>query len=239
MSASLHFDLPGFDYPDIYRAERLPVLDKLFLDALEQADPALALRYAAYRNDEECSGLAESELLIAVARQLEDFLVRAFHVTAARDALRAAQARDEVIHAFKEKFVKHRARKKRAIPVRPFFELDALLPIALGEDREHAVAALWSHADTAQEAVLLALLEEWVHAAFNSPEGRAATQGWVSLQLPQRTEHLKLVPVEAVPQDSAARAQGPAATRRARDGFNLTDPRFSLREAMDQVHYCV
>ncbi|MBT9613908.1 MAG: FAD-dependent oxidoreductase [Burkholderiales bacterium] len=239
MSASLHFDLPGFDYPDLYRAEHLPLLDKLFLEALAQADPAFALRYVAYRKGEACEGPAESALLIAVARHTEDFLVRTFRVTAAREALRVTQARDEVIHAFKEKFVKHRARKKRAIPAWPFFELDALLPITPGEDREHAVATLWSHADTAQETALLALLEEWVHAAFNSPVGRAATHGWVSLQLPQRIEHLKLVPIEAVPRDSAARAQGPAATRRARDGFNLTDPRFSLRETMDQVHYCV
>ena len=238
MSASLHFDLSGFDYPDIYRAERLPVLDKLFRDALEQADPVLAARYAAYRND-ECAESDESELLIAVARQLEDFLVHTFRVTAARDALRAAQARDEVIHAFKEKFVKHRARKKRAIPTRPFFELDALLPVTPEGDREHAVATWWAHAETAQDAPLLTLLEEWVHAAFNSAEGRAATHGWVSLQLPQRTEYLKLVPTVALPQDNTTRLQGPADARRARDGFNLTDPRFSLRETMDQVHYCV
>ncbi len=239
MSASLHLDLPGFDYTDIYRAERLPTLDKLFQDTLARSDPALALRYNAYRNGEECEGPAESELLIAVARQLEEFLVHTFRVTAARDTLRAAQARDDVIHAFKEKFVKHRARKKRAIPARPFTELDALLPAAPAEDREHAVATLWSRARAEQETALLTLLEEWVHAAFNSTEGRAATHGWVSLQLPQRTEYLVLVPTEPVPEDCTTRAQGPDATRRARDGFNLTDLRYTLRETMDQVHYCV
>ena len=239
MSASLHFDLPHFDYPDIYRAERLPVLDKLFRDALEQADPALAARYVSYRDGAPMAGPAESELLIAVARQLEDFLVRAFRVTAARDALRDAQTRDDTIHAFKEKFVKQRARKKRVLPARPFSELEALLPLAPDDDREHAVATLWAGADAAQDAPLLTLLEEWVYAAFNSVEGRAATAKWVSLQLPQRIEYLKLVPVEALPQDQAARVQGPISARRTRDGFNLTDPRFSLRETMDQVHYCV
>ena len=119
MSASLHFDLPHFDYPDIYRAERLPVLDKLFRDALEQADPALAARYVSYRDGAPMTGPAESELLIAVARQLENFLVRAFRVTAARDALRAAQTRDDTIHAFKEKFVKQRARKNIIAAVNP------------------------------------------------------------------------------------------------------------------------
>jgi hypothetical protein len=67
MSASLHLDLPGFDYTDLYRAERLPALDKLFQDTLARSDPALALRYNAYRNGEECEGPAESELLIAGA----------------------------------------------------------------------------------------------------------------------------------------------------------------------------
>ena len=239
MSASLHFDLSGFNYPDLYRAQYLPQLDKLFFEALKHADPALALRYVAYRKGEACEGPAESALLIDVARHTEDFLVRTFRVTAARDALRGAEARDEVIHAFKEKFVKHRARKKRATPARPFLELDALLPITPSEDREHAVATLWSLADTAQETALLVLLEEWVHAGFNSTEGRATTQGWVSLQLPHRTEYLKLVPIEKVAEDDAVRVQGPLATHRARDGFNLTDPRFSLRETMDQVNYCV
>jgi len=239
MNARLCLALDGFDYPDIYRAERLPVLDKIFHDVLERADPALALRYAAYRKGDEYGTQAESEMLIAVARHAEDFLVHAFQVMAARDTLRATQARDEVVHAFKEKFVKHRARKKRAIPARPFLELDALLPSTPGEDREHAVATLWSRAEEGQETALLTLLEEWVHAAFNSTEGRAATHGWVSLQLPQRTEHLALVPTEPVPEDCTARAQGPAATRRARDGFNLTDLRYTLRETMDQVHYCV
>ncbi len=239
MSANLHFDLEGFDYSDLYRAERLPVLDKLFIATLQQAEPQLALRYVAYRNQAACAGPAEAALLIAVARHAEDFIVRTFRVTAARDALRAAQARDDVIHAFKEKFVKQRARKKRALPTRPFCALDALLPRAAGEDREHAVATLWSQAETAQDSALLMLLEEWVHAACNSTEGRNATQGWISLQLPRRIEYLKRVPVEALPEDGAGRLQGPDATQRARDGFNLTDTRFSLRETMDQVHYCV
>ena len=140
MSASLHFDLPGFSYAHLYHAERLPLLDKLFLEALKQGDPMLAERYVAYRKGGGCEGPAESALLIAVARYTEDFLVSIFRVSQARDALRAAQARDEVIHTFKEKFVKHHARKKRVSPARPFFDLDALLPIPSSEDREHVVA---------------------------------------------------------------------------------------------------
>ena len=174
-----------------------------------------------------------------MARHVEDFIVRTFRVTAARDTLRAAQARDDVIHAFKNAFVKHRARKKRTAPTRPFIELDALLPITPEDDLEHAVALLWARAQAAKHAPLLTLLEEWVHAAFNSTDGRAATRDWVSMQLPQRTEYLKLVPSEPVMEDHVVRAQGAASTRRARDGFNLTDLRFSLRETMDQVHYCV
>jgi NADPH-dependent glutamate synthase beta subunit-like oxidoreductase len=239
MRTTLRLDLDGFEYADIYRADRLPILDGLFLAALEKTDPPLALRYVAYRNGAEYACPDESELLIAMARHVEDFIVRTFRVTAARDALRAAQARDDVIHAFKNEFVKHRARKKRTAPTRPFTELDALLPITPEDDLEHAVALLWARAQAAKDAPLLTLLEEWVHAAFNGTDGRAATRDWVSMQLPQRTEYLKLVPSEPVMEDPAVRAQGAASTRRARDGFNLTDLRFSLRETMDQVHYCV
>ena len=239
MRENLQLDLDGFAYPDIYRAEHLPVLDRLFCTALERAEPELAARFAAYRGASDYDGPAEAALLIALARHLEDFIVHAFGGASARDELRMAEMRDAVVHRFKDKFVKNRARKKPATPGRAFSELDILLPVAPDRDREQAIATLWAEAQERQDTSQLTLLEEWVQAAVQTAEGRSATSGWTSLQLPQRTEYLKLVPVEAVPDDSGLRVQGPAASRRTRDGFNLTDPRASLREAMDQVNYCV
>ncbi|MGB9130936.1 MAG: FAD-dependent oxidoreductase [Thiobacillus sp.] len=238
MASTLQLNLDGFEYEDVYRASQLPILDARFDAWLAGRDGALRSRYRDYRNGGESVGPDESGLLIAVACELEDFLVAAFGVAPSRDSLRAAQERDAVVHAFKREFVKRRIRKQRAQPARDFAELDPLIPSQPDADREWSVARFWADASEAGNAAQLALLEEWLHAACHSDAGRAATSGWVSLALPQATDYFKLVPIVAVPGDAAVRVEGAAAPRR-RDGFDLTDGRPGLRETMDQVHYCV
>ncbi len=237
MTSTLHLNLDGFDHADVYRAERLPLLDARFDDWLAGRDAALHARYRDYRNGGAWVGPEESALLIAVARELEDFMVAAFGVGASRDALRAAQERDAIVHAFKREFVKRRIRKKRIEPVRAFAELDALISAQLEGDREWRVARFWADALQAGNDAQLALLDEWLHVACGSEAGRAATSGWVSLAMPQATDFFKLVPIVSAPADDVARVE--SATARRRDGFDLTDSRRGLRETMDQVHYCV
>ncbi|MHB8939348.1 MAG: pyridine nucleotide-disulfide oxidoreductase, partial [Thiobacillus sp.] len=238
MASTLQLNLDGFEYKDVYRASQLPLLDARFDAWLAGRDGALQARYRDYRNGGAWVGPEESGLLIAVARELEDFLVAAFGVGPARDGLRAAQERDAVVHAFKREFVKRRIRKQRTQPARDFAELDPLIPSWPEADREWSVARFWADASEAGNAGQLALLEAWLHAACHSDAGRAATSGWVSLALPQATDYFKLVPVVPVPGEDAGRVEGAAAPRR-RDGFDLTDTRPDLRHAMDQVDYCV
>jgi NADPH-dependent glutamate synthase beta subunit-like oxidoreductase len=234
--------LPGFKYEDIYAAERLPALDALFMRFLAGRDAALAGQFQDYRNGTALNGVAESGLLIAAAQQLEDFLVDAFDVEAARSELRHRQLLDEPVHAFKEKFIKSRVRRKRA-PTRPFTLLNELLDQKIGAhtlpDRELAVARLWVEAVETSADDTLALLEEWAYAAYNTTAGRQHVAGWVSFKLPQKVEYMQLVPTVSVADDTAGRAGGLPERQRRRDGFGLTDPRYSLREAMDHVHYCV
>ena len=238
MESTLNLNLSGFRYADMYRADCLPVLDTLFITWLAERDSALHARYLDYRNGGAWAGPDESSLLIAVARELEDFLVPAFGVGHSRDSLRAAQERDAVVHAFKSDFVKRRIRKKRAEPAREFAVIDRLLPALPGEDREWSVARLWADATAADNQAVLALLEEWLHAACHSETGRTATSGWVSLTMPGPTDYFKLVPVSVVAGEIKHRMEGASSPRR-RDGFDLTDTRAGLRKTMDQVNYCV
>lgn len=234
--------LPGFKYEDIYAAERLPVLDALFMHFLADHDAALATQFQGYRNGAELDAIAESGLLIAVAHLLEDFLISAFGVEAARNQLRHQQLLDEPVHAFKEKFIKSRVRRKRA-PTRSFVLLNELLDQKLGAhsplDRELAVARLWVLAVESDTDDTLALLDEWVYAAYNTTEGRQHIAGWVSFKLQQKIEYMQLVPTVPMANDTAGRVSGLPERQRRRDGFGLTDPRYNLREAMDHVHYCV
>ncbi len=238
MVPSLKLDLDGFRYEDVYRAERLPVLDALFEDWLAARDALLDARYRDYRNGCALAGPDESRLLIAIAREMEDFLVAAFGIGAPRDSLRAQQDREATIHAFKSEFVKRRIRKKRSGPGRELAELDALLPTAPDDDREWCIARFWADASQRGNEVDLALLEEWLHAACHTEAGRAATSGWVSLKLPGATDYFRLVPVAVADSIGGGRVEGALGLRR-RDGFDLTDNRPGLRATMDQVHYCV
>jgi NADPH-dependent glutamate synthase beta subunit-like oxidoreductase len=239
---SFELKLPGFKYGDIYEAARLPVLDELFLRFLADRNSLLAAQFRTYRNGAETGAVEESGLLIEVGRCLEDFLVDAFGVEAARKGLRRQQLLDEPIHAFKEKFIKPRVRRKRAA-TRSFQILDELLELKLNTqyptDRELAVAQLWVLATESGADDILGLLEEWAHAAYNTPDGRACVADWVSFKLPQKIEYMKLVPTLPVENDPAGRVGGLPERQRRRDGFGLTDPRFNLRETMDHVHYCV
>lgn len=239
MTPTLQLNLDGFEYEDVYRAQRLPLLDARFGEWLAEHAAALHARYRDYRNGGACAGPEESALLIAVARELEDFLVAAFGVASSREPLREAQAREATVHAFKSGFVKRRIRKKRTQPVRAFAELDSLLPGLPGDDREWRIAQHWADANKAGDEAQLSLLEEWLHAACHSEAGRTATAGWVSLSLPQPTDFLNLVPIVVVEGDAARRIAGPPQANRRRDGFSLTDTRPGLRHTMDQVNYCV
>ena len=239
MAQTLQLNLDGFGYQDVYRAERLPILDALFERWLAGRDGALHVAYLDYRNVGGVVGPAESTLLIAVARELEDFLVAAYGVGASRDALRDAEERDAIVHAFKDAFVKRRIRKKRSAPVRDFAELDRLVTVVPDTDREWGVARFWAEATRTANEAQLAVLEEWLHAACHSEAGRAATSGWVSLNMPQPTDFFSLVPVVAIDGDAAKRVEGHPDSRRRRDGFDLTDVGSAPRETMDQVHYCV
>ncbi len=242
MTTLFELRLPGFKYEDIYEAERLPVLDALFMDFIDDRESELATRFQAYRNGVEMNAVEESDLLINAARHLEDFLVDAFGVEGTRSCLQRQQLFDAPIHVFKEKFIKSRVRRKYTA-MRSFEVLDELLEHRLGSqhqaDRELAVAQLWVLATESGADDILNLLEEWACAAYSTPEGRKCVAGWVSFKLPHKIEYMKLVPTVPLENDPSGRVGGLPERQRRRDGFGLTDPRFNLRETMDHVHYCV
>ncbi len=234
--------LNGFSYQDLYEPARLPDLDRLFTGYLKEQDAVLSAQFDAYRAGSNAQTIAVSELLILVAQKLEEFLVSAFEVSADRDALRHAEVSLDPVHEFKEQFVKQRARRRRIETMRPFMVLEGIISGLVqqgAEDRELAVAKLWSLANKNKDDNTLALLEEWVSAACHTQEGRAATRAWHSLRVPGRPDYFQLVPVQQLQGDLPARLSGLDENQRRRDGFNLTDTRGDMREVLNEVRYCV
>jgi NADPH-dependent glutamate synthase beta subunit-like oxidoreductase/NAD(P)H-flavin reductase len=247
-SAALSLNF-GFRFPDLFTAEGLARLDGRFLESLRGREPALAGRLIAYRNGATLTALETSELLLAAAPHLEDFLAQLFGIDRELAASRAATLSHDPVFAFKKQLVQRRARRRLAKKeeLESFAELDSWLTRALKDtgledrDRELAIArfAATLIADEKAHAEPIEKLTRWCLRALNSPEGQKAVAGWVSFRLPSPRDHANLVPIHFLPHDRAKRFEGPAEHFRRRDGFGLTDARMSAREVQNEINYCI
>ncbi len=241
----------GFTFLDLFTIEGLQKLDEAFLDQLRTADPARHAQLLAWRRDPGVLGPVEvSELLLACAPLLEEFIAELFGIEQALAEQRAATLAHDPVFTFKKEFVAKRARRRllKKEEIESFAALDHWLSAALAaqgldaaSDRELAVARFAAAllADALANGAEIEKLTRWCIRALTTPEGQEHVRDWVSFRLPQPTDPKRLVPVEPLPGDAAGRVQGPSQRLRRRDGFKLTDPRMSAREVQDEVHYCV
>jgi NADPH-dependent glutamate synthase beta subunit-like oxidoreductase/NAD(P)H-flavin reductase len=83
---------------------------------------------------------------------------------------------------------------------------------------------------------LIDVLVEWAAARWRAPEAPWLFSEWTSFRLPQPLlfDHL----VDLQPADSLRMVANPHHLRR-RDGFKLTDPRFTTRQVSDESLYCI
>lgn len=93
-----------------------------------------------------------------------------------------------------------------------------------------------------QHAFLCAIIdviEQWAFAVYFDPKGKEQIKHWVSYKFPEPMEYMHLVHVlhanSALPEEMI----GPAERLRRRDGFKLTDRRYSSREIVSEVEYCI
>ncbi|MBI5613266.1 MAG: FAD-dependent oxidoreductase, partial [Gammaproteobacteria bacterium] len=242
--------LAGLSFRDLFREQGLQRLDDEFLARLMARDPARHEALLAYRaNTDTLGALATSELLLACAPLLDDFIAELFGIQTDLDRLGAATRAHDPVYAFKKQFVQKRAKRRllATADLAEFAALNAWLDRELSRtqpgvaDRELAVArhaeALLADADANKDAI--EQLTRWCIRALSSPEGRACVAGWSSFRLPQPTQHQQLVPLDALTGDPLGRVQGPPEHARRRDGFALTDARMPARDVQNEVNYCI
>jgi NADPH-dependent glutamate synthase beta subunit-like oxidoreductase/NAD(P)H-flavin reductase len=85
----------------------------------------------------------------------------------------------------------------------------------------------------------LRLVEAWAAAHALRPEARARVKGWVSFRFPHPLNYEHLVQIERPEVDLPELMRGPDKNLRRRDGFKLTDARYTAREVLEEVHYCL
>src|SRR5688572_13791947 len=101
----------GITFPDLYQREGLIRVDRAFAAYLADADRALADRLTFARENPPASR-AESELLIALAPHVEDFIARLFSIEREAQALAARHNELAPLYSVKRQFVQRRALHK-------------------------------------------------------------------------------------------------------------------------------
>src|SRR5437868_3505326 len=100
----------GFDFQDLYQRDGLVRLDSKFLDYLKESDSTLLERLRSARsNPASLSAKQSSDLIIAIAPHLEDFIGELFDICPEMEALQAEHNALAPLLNAKRKFVQKRA----------------------------------------------------------------------------------------------------------------------------------
>jgi NADPH-dependent glutamate synthase beta subunit-like oxidoreductase/NAD(P)H-flavin reductase len=236
----------GLEFDDLYRRDGLVRLDAAFVAHLREADVGLHNQLMAARLDPSTvEKKVESELVVALAPHLEDFIGGLFGIAA---EVRALQARHDALaplYSVKRLFVQRRAVKgvtseqAGAIDaVATAASLEALFGEALTELSFATHVARWSE-DAATNAASLDLAASYAAWATLSPAGQEKHHGGVLFKVPHRLVMEHLVPVETEARHGVEMLRLPPESWRHREGFALTDPGTDLTGALDQANYCI
>jgi NADPH-dependent glutamate synthase beta subunit-like oxidoreductase/NAD(P)H-flavin reductase len=252
----------GLELSDLYATDGLQGLDQHFCKFLIERESALHLQLQAARNDPSAlTELAHSQLILALAPWLEEFLSHLFGIELAVQQLQQQHHELAPLFLAKRKFVQRVA--LRAITVDQALKVEqlaveatmaTLLPNRWSElDFANAVTA-WQATEesdtqfaTAQAALEAAkLYSAW---AVHHPIGRAKHHDGVLFKTANGVD-----PDHLVPHVSAHHVQSgsgkpieqavsvirfePKHLRR-REGFKLTDHGRNLAYALDQANYCI
>ncbi|PYT02173.1 MAG: pyridine nucleotide-disulfide oxidoreductase, partial [Acidobacteria bacterium] len=85
----------------------------------------------------------------------------------------------------------------------------------------------------------LRLLEAWSSAHALRADARERVKGWVSFRFPHPLNYENLVQIERPEADVPELMRGLDKNLRRRDGFKLTDKRYTPREVLEEVNYCL
>jgi NADPH-dependent glutamate synthase beta subunit-like oxidoreductase/NAD(P)H-flavin reductase len=236
----------GFVFEDLYSREGLVRLDAAFCQGLQAADAALLQNMMeARKNPASLTRKRESELIIAIAPHVEDFIGELFGIAPEVRTLQAKHGALEPLYALKRKFVQKKAisgmtaEKAVQIPGGALAaELEALFGEPLTEQSFVEHVTRWLE-DEAEHAEALKSAQQYAAWAALSPAGRHKHQNGVLFRVPHKLDMEHLVPVEALQVNGIAELALPEHHWRHREGFKLTDAGMNLTGALDQAHYCI
>ncbi|HUE84681.1 MAG TPA: FAD-dependent oxidoreductase [Vicinamibacterales bacterium] len=247
----------GFTFADLHQPARLHALYELFCEDVRRTDPDLWAQWDAHRLNPTALGpVARSNLIIAMAPHVSRYLAKLFSVGPEAGAMAAQTRAYDELFRFKIDFVRRRALPllKAGTPATASAEdhayVDALMAglpddgareLALARtgcallDRDEAARVSGSDDEKQAVAAEIDAVKRWCAAHVHHPRYR----DWVVFRFPETLDPMHLVhvvrPSAALPELTV----GPDEELRRRDGFKLTDLRYSTREILSEIHYCV
>jgi NADPH-dependent glutamate synthase beta subunit-like oxidoreductase/NAD(P)H-flavin reductase len=194
---------------------------------------------------ETVDGKAESDLIVAAAPYLEDFIGGLFGISAEIRALQARHHALAPLYSVKRLFVQRRAVKGLSEEQAAAIDGEALgrdlaakLGGALTELRFAEKVAEWMEAE-AEHAAELELAARYAGWATLSPAGKAKHGAGILFKVPHKLDPHHLVPVATEAVDGVTMLRFPPQRWRHREGFSLTDAGTDLVGALDQANYCI
>jgi NAD(P)H-flavin reductase/NADPH-dependent glutamate synthase beta subunit-like oxidoreductase len=249
--------IPGFTFADLHQPARLRDLYGQFVAEVKATEPELLAQWDQYREVPESLGaVARGNIVVAMAPHVSRFISRLFSVGAEAESLAVATRAYDILFRFKIDFVRRRALPllKGGAHVTATAEDHALVASSFSGsssdtdnemavahlgcsllDREEALKANGSDADKAAVAADIESLKRWCAAHVHSP----AYRGWVVFRFPENLDYDHLVQIQRPEAKLQEQIVGPDEKLRRRQGFELTDPRYTPREVLSEIHYCV
>jgi NADPH-dependent glutamate synthase beta subunit-like oxidoreductase/NAD(P)H-flavin reductase len=237
----------GFSFDSLHEREGLLRLDGAFLEFLGESDPVLHAQLEAARlNAGELSGKAQSELLIALAPHLEDFLATLFGIETQVRSLAERHHELAPLYSCKRMFVQRRAMTKVKPEEAASIDgpaLEAELAASIGTPFSELAYARqigkWL-ADETAHAEELQLATRYAAWAVQTAAGRERHRSGILFKVPAKLDFEHLVPLATVNLDGInAYRLGAGHELRRRQGFALTDAGTDLTGALDQANYCI
>lgn len=243
----------GLSFNDFYDREGLSRLDAAFVAWLKDASIDLHARLMMARATPEALAVKdESNLLIELARPLEDFVGILFGVGEEVAALRGRHSRLAPLYDCKRLFVQRyvtRAIKPDAAAVLDGASVTANIALRIDpsadlEEWELAFALAVRDLVGAEFKVeaptpQITAFAEYAAWALHHPEGKKRHRDGPLFKVPHKLDFEHLVPIETETVDGVIRMKLPRALLRHREGFALTDQGFDLVRTLDQANYCI
>jgi NADPH-dependent glutamate synthase beta subunit-like oxidoreductase/NAD(P)H-flavin reductase len=246
VSPNAPLGLDGFTFADLHRPARLRELYVKFVEQVKATEPELWSQWEQYRDvPEALSNIGRSNAIVSMAPHVSRFVSALFGVGEDAASLIAQTRAYDTLFRFKIDFVRRRALPllKAGAHVEATADDHALVErvVAGQADPEMSVAAYGCSlldretTDKAGAAAEIESLKRWCAAHVHDPRFK----NWVVFRFPENLDYDHLVHVKRPDASLREEMFGPDEKLRRREGFKLTDERYSRREVLSEIHYCV